>query len=239
MMSSRLAVLGLSISLWADAQMLSAIVGNKQQAGGGSPPALINHQTGCFDSTGGTTSSIDTTGANFIAIAFSGDSTITVTDNKSNSYTSLTTYHGAGPSMTIAYAQNATTGSGHTFTVAGTEIYSSVVVFAVSNIKTSGAFNAGTDSGANVAPATTIQPGSITPPSGYQFLVTGIGSSAVVATINSSFTTDSSYTNTGSPCYASQAAYLIQTTGAAVNPTWTLTGSALANAAIASFGAIP
>jgi hypothetical protein len=69
-----------------------------------------------------TTSDLNTTGANLIVMAianYGSAPVITPSDSKGNTWTKLTTYHGAGGQnayLTLYYCYNPTVGSGHNFT---------------------------------------------------------------------------------------------------------------------------
>lgn len=188
--------------------------------------ALVAHTFG-ISSNGGTsatTSAINTTGANFIAVSLSDAGT--ATDNMGNTYTYLTTHTGSAPSFRLAYCENPTVGSGHTFTTTGSFPCICVAVF--SGVAT-GSFDQQTGSA-------TGSPGAITPSFNNELLVTGCGlNSATAATINGGFTITDNAPYTPGQNYGGALAYLIQTTATVANPTWA-TG-AVANSAMASFKA--
>lgn len=95
--------------------------------------------------SGGTTSAIDTTGANCIAVFMAYGGSPTLSDNKGNTYTA-----GTASGSVLGrwyYCLGATTGTGHTFTVGGGSTASSIVVYALSGVATSSAYSSpgGTD----------------------------------------------------------------------------------------------
>jgi hypothetical protein len=191
--------------------------------------ALVTHVAGpvTAGSGGGVSAAINTTGANFLVLNasfYSSGCTVTVSDSNSNTWAALTGYSNGASTGRFYYAVNPKVGSGHTFTVSGSSCYPSFEVAAFSGMKTSGVFDSGTDSGANGNSAT-IQPGSVTPPSGYQLVMTGVSiDSGSVSSVNSSFTMTDSLAYSGGNNFGSGMAYLVQHPGAAVDPTWTISG---------------
>lgn len=82
--------------------------------------ALISNTVGA-GLNGATSDAVDTTGANLLVIAVASSSgTITVSDNKSNTYTPLTSYVSSSQAARLYYCASPTVGVGHTFTVSGT-----------------------------------------------------------------------------------------------------------------------
>ena len=73
---------------------------------------------------GGSTGSVDTTGATIlIAVGVADSGTPSITDSKGNTWNSLTQVGGSFPTYhrcRLYYVENPTVGTGHTFTVAGT-----------------------------------------------------------------------------------------------------------------------
>lgn len=181
------------------------------------------------NSNGFTSSSIDTTGGDTIFVVLSDiDGTPTLSDSKSNTYTQLTgaSKVGSGPAVSIWYAKNAACGTGHTFTVTATTKYPSICVQVFSGGDISAPFDTGKESGATSL-GTTIQPGSLTPSVDNCVLITGYGDDITSRTlsIDSSFTITDQAGLVGGQAYSVGMAYKIQTTAAAVNPTWTTTTS--------------
>lgn len=188
-------------------------------------------------STTVTTSAVDTTGANFIAVISSTYHTgsVAVTDSKGNTYTSLTMRSQvSGPTVQIHYCASATVGSGHTFTLTGVGIYPTIEVSAFSGVHAA-PFDQESGS-ASAASSTTYQPGSITPSQDGCLLVTGICTNSTTHTINSSFTATSADLSSGIH-QGGGIAHKIQTTAGAENPTWTWATSSDKAAAMASFKA--
>lgn len=173
---------------------------------------------------GGTSSAIDTTGADLLVFLVSCHiGTPTVSDSKGNTWNALTRSGTGNTAAQIFYAKNPTVGTGHTFTISGTEIYPSVYVQAFSGADLTDPFDQ--ESGAVANSVATIQPGAITPSANDALLVTLVSHERASASINSGFT-ESGDIGIGGNIIAGAAAYLIQTSAASVNPTWTIPSSA-------------
>ena len=209
---------------------------------------FANHTAqGSSTGNGFTTTAYDSTAGscNFLVVLVTfqgGAATPTLSDSQSNTWNALTAYDGgaSGVKILIEYAFNPSLSASHTFSVTGSSNFPSIFVEGFSGmLTTSGVFQAGTDSGAHQAASvgTTIQPGSITPGNSPALVVTGFCSTNVNAapTVNSGFTRSDSITITGGQHYGGSFAYLIQSTAAAVNPTWTQTITPAMTTDIAAF----
>lgn len=184
-----------------------------------------------------TTTGINTTGADIIVIGISdnvGGSTLS--DSSGNTWTPLSPSTGTSGVSTLYYCQSPTTSPSHTFTLTATSNFMSIYVTAFS-----GSLAAPLDQSnrANSGFTTTIQPGSVTPSQNNELIVThvckGIDTSSF--SINSGFSIIDSVTGVGSTHYGGAIAYLVQSTAAAVNPTWT--SAQITGATIGSFKAAP
>lgn len=175
------------------------------------------------------TSAIDTTGANLlIAIvhyrAASGGGTIA--DSKGNSWTGLTPRENStNAGIRIYYATNSpTVGSGHTLTLTGD--FATIELLAFSGAHATAPFDVENGAAADSSGAS-IQPGSVAPSEDGSVIVVGLTEGNDPGgggpSINSGFSTPV-YTVFSSPSRGGAASYLIQTTAAAVNPTWTVSG---------------
>jgi hypothetical protein len=200
--------------------------------------ALVSNVTIPGGPTGGTSVSINTTGATLIVIAVSQEDDVTFiapTDNKGNTYTGLTLRQaGAGPGRNNAgarlwYRAAPTVGAGHTFT--STASYSACAVMAFSGTATVSPFDVENGGTSNSSP---VGPGSITPTSNNAVVVTGLSFADASATIDAGFTITNTVPFGSANNYANAGAYLIQTTAAAANPGWTTGGNGGA-AVIAAF----
>ncbi len=186
--------------------------------------------------SGGTTGSIDTTGATLlvVSVSYAKGGARTISDNKSNTWTQLTA-KGDGSFMdeTFYYAANPTVGTGHTFTVGGGALNQSLTVAAFSGVIASSPFDKqnGFGTGSTVS---SIQPGSSGTPTGSasSLIVCGLGTvwtSSV--TIDSSFTILQQNPFVGGTAYGNAIAWKESTT--AENPTYTATsGTSIATAAV-------
>jgi hypothetical protein len=182
-----------------------------------------------------TTPAVDTTGAT-ILIAHVGSydpgGAVTVTDSKGNTWSPLTA-HANGDRSQFFYAENPVVGSGHTFSISTTGQYSGVIVGAFDQVATASSFDQ--QNGANSASAATIATGSVTPSTNNQLIVAGVASDQASATINAGFTIIDTIAYNPGNAIGSCFAYLVQTTAAAVNPTWTPSGTGAVGASIATF----
>lgn len=186
-----------------------------------------------------TTAPVDTSGADFlVAIVsdYSAGSRAVVTDSKSNTWNALTsTQSGANARNTIWWARPTTVGSGHTFTATGTGTFPTIDVLAFSGSAVS-PFDQ--ESGAVQAFGTSVQPGSLTPPQNDCLVVTGFTADAAAGSLACSggFTISTNVGVSGNH-ERGALAYLIQTTAAAVNPTWSWSPNTTAAVRQATFKA--
>lgn len=89
------------------------------------PWELIAHTKTGLGLDGGTSAAIDTTGADLLVFAvesYSGGALPSVSDSKGNTWTPTDSFTNGEIRVRIWWAQNATVGSGHTFTVSGTTV---------------------------------------------------------------------------------------------------------------------
>lgn len=172
----------------------------------------------------GPTADVDTTGADLIvaAIHHATGATIAFGDNKSNTYTGLTARVGSVSGVQLYYKLSPTVGTGHNFTVTGSNIYAVISVAAFSGIT---GFDK--EAGTTASSSTTCSPGSVTPAANNAVLftaVTGDVANFSPCSVGSSFTKTSDIALTGNNM-GGAAGYKIQTTAGAENPTWTHAGS--------------
>lgn len=185
---------------------------------------------------GGTTSAIDTTGADFLVAVISWYSgsggNPTLSDNYGNAWTPLTTQTDSTPSnVRIYYCASATVGTGHTFTVSGVSIFAGLYAAAFSGVR---ATPFDQESGSTGSGVTSVQPGAITPVAAGSLVIAGLEFLGSSGAIDGGFTgsvldyVPGSYLGTG-------GAYLIQTLAVAANPTWSWSGGSPAATALAAF----
>ncbi len=195
---------------------------------------------------GGTTTAIDTTGANFLYVTVANYvGTANASDNKGNSFTALATYggatgggHGMGNGfITSFYSTPSSVGSGHTFT--STSAYVTICVEAWSGMATSSVFDSGTDNGADSVTGTTAQPGSISPSSGGRVVFTSVSnySDAVTASIGNGYSLGDHVTASPS-AFGLAIGYLTTYSGGGTNPAWTWSGSTSSVVDIAAFRSV-
>jgi hypothetical protein len=199
--------------------------------------ALVANVEAVPGANGGTSAGIDTTGASLLIIHGATFASATgVSDSKGNTWTALTEHSRSQRFSRIWYVTNPTVGAGHTFTISGTGIYPHLAAAAFSGADTASPFDQ--ENGANAAAATSIQTGSVTPTTNDQLIIAGVvGFDTNAPTINLSFTTTDTEATDGSTKMMGGLAYLIQTSAAAVNPTWSWVGSDPSAASIATFKA--
>lgn len=171
-----------------------------------------------------TTGSIDTTGANLLVVAMSCDDAYNTapTDSKSNSWTQLTSYTQTNVRVRMWYSVPTSVGTGHTFSASGG---AAGAIYGIAFSGVAQTSPADQQNGANGF-LTSIQPGSITPTENGEVIVTvlGINAAGSPMSINSGFTeVGTEHEFAAGVSYGGTAAYLIQTTAAAINPTWTRT----------------
>ena len=185
--------------------------------GGGTGPALVAHTSIAINSAStDVTSAVNTTGGTILwAVGSAYNITsISLADSKSNTWTlaggAQSTHDGFASAAWYCLAP--TVGTGHTFTLSGGNYYS-LTVFAFSGVTTLDQAN---HTYLTPAVSGTMQPGSITPTSNGQLIVVGAATAVGPMSVSlPTFTlTDHSELNN-----ATIAAYLIQSTAAAINPT--------------------
>lgn len=195
--------------------------------------------------TSGDSSSIDTTGADLLVMLGASFILPTLSDSKSNTWNHLTSQSTGAlheARTRISYAWNPTVGTGHVFSwdYAGYGNTTLIVLAFSGALTASDPFD--NENGANTnSNVSTIQPGSMTPTEDNCVVVSacgfGTGTSGLIS-IDGGFTIAQQDDATGSDIPGSAGAYLIQTTAAAANPTFTsASGTAPASAVIASFKA--
>lgn len=205
--------------------------------------ALLTH-TGKGGATPLASVAIDTTGATLIVVLASaagiGPQTLSVADNKGNTWSPLTAIQQTNSNacrVQLYYTIPTSVGAGHTFTVTATGTGfggTGVEVACFSGTAASSVFDQ--QNGAQFNIGTSIQAGNITPTVDNEVVIAGMTTDGnfVVLSIDSSYIiTD----NNGATKANTAMAYIIQTTASATNPAWTTSGTGGAVATIASFKA--
>lgn len=182
--------------------------------------AIITQSTQ-FGGAGGTTSGIDTTGADLIVVAlcYFNPGGPNISDSKGNTWTALNTYNSGNSSVRMYYCSNPAVGSGHTFTTTST--FCGVNIIAVSGARTASTPADQQNGDANTGSSNPQTTGSITPSVNGCLVVT----SFYQATAGSAPTIPSGYTSVGtwptSTAFLGGCAYKIQSSASAENPGWT------------------
>lgn len=177
-----------------------------------------------------TTSGIDTSGASLLVmgLAYDSGSTASISDSLSNTWTALTRTSSGALSVRIYYCLNPKTGTGHTFTNAGSQNYSSIYVSAFKGVQTIGAMD---NENGQTTTGTGIGIGNVTPTLNGELVITQLAfsSTGVPISIDSGFIELGPEIDFGSGNnYGGQMAYSIQTTATTVNTAvWTRTNSNL------------
>lgn len=167
-----------------------------------------------------TTTGINTTGATAIILFHGGyDTSGTVSDSKGNTWTALTEGVNSHKGR-IYYNLSPNVGTGHTFSSSQTYGAIFALVFTGETLTYS------SESG-STGSGTSASPGSISPASAGNVLITGnaFGATYSGLSINSGFTITNSVAYAAGTVYGGSAAYLIQTSSSSQNPTWSWTGS--------------
>lgn len=212
--------------------------------GGGGPFTFISGISTAKTGAGGggaggeTTGTIDTTGAGLLILVtsyFSGATGVTISDSKGNSWTPLTVVTSANSICNVYYSVPTSVGSGHTATIAGTNIFGTLVFSSFAF----GAASPADQQSQNTGTGTSAAGSSITPSVGGELVITGIASpadSVAISSVNGGFTIiDDTIPGLSGEYIGGGAAYLIQTSAAAAAPTWTLGSSAEWAVKMASF----
>lgn len=184
--------------------------------------------------TTATSAAVDTTGATLLVIGRCDNGAgNTPTDSPGNTFTGLTATNGGSISRaTIYYKVSPTTSATHTFTVSGAAGNRNSAFMAW--FSGTAAFDVEAHTGSS-ASGTTVQPGSVTPTLDAETLFSVVCwgdltfGDGHTASVGSSFNlitgqlTDAEAGGSGH--YGTAAAWKIQTTAGAENPTWTLSAS--------------
>jgi hypothetical protein len=174
-----------------------------------------------------TTAGVDTTGANLIVCVVAFDemydtSVSAVSDIKGNTWVGRTTRTvTGGVRIRTYYAVNPTVGSGHTFTADKYPLLPAIGCLAFSGANTSAPYDV--ENGTTATGVTSVQPGSVTPSEDNEVIVTGVASAQAIPTsaaINGGFTFELNNQGGTGVDTTLFVGYLIQTSAAAANPTW-------------------
>lgn len=167
--------------------------------------------------SGGTSAAINTTGATLLVVSVGHFGTLTVSDSKGNTWLGLTARDSSGAIGRLFYCLGAMVGAGHTFTISGSGIYAAATIHAFGGV---GSYHS--ESGTISGGTSPVASGTVTPPVDGAVIVTALsagGGNAVATIAPAGFTIT---TNLGAPGVTlyQAAGYLLQSTAAAINPTW-------------------
>lgn len=202
---------------------------------------LINTKAGTFGSGGGTTGTVDTSGADFLVVVVNYHSSFTgatpLSDSKGNSWT-LMRSEVASPDTVRVYwcTPGSNVGTGHTFST--TTGFSNIFAYAFSGSRTASS-PADQQNGGN-ANAASVASGSITPSANDCLVISAYGgfnpgAAPTITTGGSGFTVPTGFSIATGTSEAGASAYKIQTTASAENTTWTSTSSVWSASIIVSF----
>lgn len=202
--------------------------------------AVVTTKLGTFGGAGGTTTSANTTGANLIVIGLSyqQSSGANISDNKGNTYISVSTQAILGGSAgVIYYCSNPTVGTGHTFTT--TSHFCNIFMLAVSGARTLST-PSDQQNGASNAAGTSQASGNVTTSVSGELIFTlcgafNPGAAPTITAGDTGFTIPSGWSVPTSTAEAGAAAYKIETGTATENITWTSTSTPNIVSLIATF----
>lgn len=182
---------------------------------------LLTHT---YSPNAGTTSAIDTTGAQLlVAVVAQNTTASTFTDSKGNAWVFFST--GGNPNCNIGFCvpEPSKVGTGHTFSRSNG--LNSAIFFACFS-STSNRFIASLKASSTNTTSSTIQPGSITPAvSGLALVAAAWNGVRSLSSIGSSFATVDSQAGVAGSTYGGCLGYLAPSGTSALNPTVTLSGS--------------
>ena len=183
-------------------------------------------------STGGatvTTDAADFTGCDLIVVghtSFSPNTENTLSDSQGNTWTALTVQQSDAVRFHLYYAAAPSVSSTQTFSLSS--VTSSFPALAVVGFSGTHASPFDVSNGAvDNTGDNSMQPGSVTPSQNDSLVVTGIGcGTSTVPTMDGGFTVEEASATVGGNHFGIGLAYLIQTSAAAANPTWSYTATA-------------
>jgi hypothetical protein len=192
------------------------------------------------DSNSVTTAGINTTGATLlVAVVSYFPGSVSLSDSVGglgNTWVQAVDSGGTPGVSAIWYVKNPThVGSGHTFTQNVSGSFPSIDVLAFSGTDTSANVDQINSVGNGAPPQAT---GSVTPSADNEVVVSGFAINTTGSdSIDSGFTITDQQPSIAGLCVGGAAAYLIQTTATAVNPTWDGTHGFGCGVTIATFKA--
>jgi hypothetical protein len=176
---------------------------------------------------GGTTTGIDTTGADLLVLVvkYNDGALTTLSDSKSNTWTLVATYNSNGQKfISIYYAKNATVGTGHTFTATrtGAKINLGVIGFTGAHLTAPEDNHNGFG---NIFVTSIQAAGAVTPSQDNCVIVSGAFAQSNPQNLSqdAAMTETDDISGVATSSEDTALAYKIQTTATAINPTWSWT----------------
>ena len=175
---------------------------------------------------------INTIGATLVVISvssYSGGPAPTISDGGLNTFIPLTARTTGSSRHQIYYSLLTVTSPGHIFNVTGSPSYIAAHVYVFSGVD-----SYHSESGATGTSLSSLASGSVTPSTNGSLIITGVsGDTAVTDSVTAGFTSHTTPYTGGSNMQGS-AAYYVQPTSGAINPTWSFspnqTGIAVSSA---------
>jgi hypothetical protein len=178
------------------------------------------------------TAGVDTTGATLIVLGASYDSAATVSDSKTNTWSSAVVDTSTNTHMRIWYCVNPTVGAAHTFSVSLS--YCAIFMVAFSGVASVplDQTNSGT-----VNPGTSLSTGSVTPSEANELIISFLAAGGTATTFaeDTPATITNSLTAVSGVSFGGSMAYEIQTTATTRNSGWSWANSAICAGGIATF----
>lgn len=215
--------------------------------------SIVAHTVAVSSAGGGsvTTTGINTTGANLIVLVIStyasfGAGTVTdavggcgtIGSSSCNTWIQASIGSVSDIRGQIFYCYGCTVGSGHQFEVNGVTNYPGIAVIALSGATGTNPLDVQSD---NTAGSSPVAPGSVTPGSINEILITGFSPNEAFSSlaVGSSFTIEDQGAYNAGNGFGVASGYLIQTSAAVENPSWTFSSGTITGvvATIASFKA--
>lgn len=189
---------------------------------------IVAAGAGSSNADSATTSGVDTSTATLIKMVLAVYSTATpttahISDSKSNTWTSQGSNVNGNIRISNFYVLNPVVGAGHTFTISLSGSYPSIAIMAFKGNHSS-PYDQGAATGGT---GTSRQAGSLTPPEDNCLFLGYLGreGGSNPPSIDQSFVIPVNISYLTSFHFGLAVAYLIQTTAAARNPTWSWTTS--------------
>lgn len=182
---------------------------------------------------------VNTTGATLLVVSVSyyagGGASPSVSDNKGNTWVGLTARVQTQTGVRLFYTAATSVGTGHDITITGSSIFASVTLLVIAG---TGAAPFEAENGAGTAAAGPLATGSVTPAASGALIVSGwAGMNATSNPVVTGLTQITSHNPNSGVNLAGGFGYTIQTTPAAINPSWAWTGTDPVAVAVAVFKA--